>query len=495
MASPIEEVNTKGSRLIDFPHHLRAFIQQMRADESSHDVAFAVENDRFPAHRCLVSAASPVLRTMLTNETMEANEGEVQLKEVSVTVWKVVLDYIYSAKIELPNAEEAVQVLECAERFQIEELAGVVSDYIERELDTSNCCQILAAVDCYHSKKLRDAAMKTIVGNFHEVRNEEGFSLLPFELVLEIIGCDKLVVRSELDVFVAVVLWFMRRVTSVVTEEPEDATAKGANEENFLARKVLSLFEEYEFVEPSLTQSNPLLFWTDGLEESNPIEHFKVGELLDCVVIHKLSMEDLRRVSGVCRKLCEEVHIIGNIEMKQICKFGETAIEKLVQLHNSIPNIPVPSYERVPHGRNDVLFTFSYRFHNVQDLMRSEGFHDSPEFADQFSMGKWSVKVYFRGYHAEVRDKYASCYLYRRSEDSAGSEPSKFGRQIFLDFGNSRVEHKEKLYYSSLVQDDTWRYIEGQGWGSSRLAPVSAFSGKNEVTVGVIIYFKSSDHY
>ncbi len=102
--------------------------------------------------------------------------------------------------------------------------------------------------------------------------------------------------------------------------------------------------------------------------------------------------------------------------------------------------------------------------------------------------------MYFRGYDAGVRDKHASCYLYRRAEDSAAEERSKFRRQIFLDFGTGSLESKEKLYYSSLVQDDTRKYIDGQGSGRSRLAPVPAFSGKNEVTVGIIIYFKSSDH-
>ncbi len=61
MASPGEDVNAKKSGLIDFPQHLRNFFQRMRDDDLSHDVVFVVENERFPAHRCLLGAASPVL--------------------------------------------------------------------------------------------------------------------------------------------------------------------------------------------------------------------------------------------------------------------------------------------------------------------------------------------------------------------------------------------------------------------------------------------------
>ncbi len=493
MASSSGDVSTKKSGLIDFPQHLRTFIQRMRDNDSSHDVVFVVENERFPAHRCLMEATSPVLRKMLTNGMKETNEREVVLKEVNVKAWKAVLDYMYTAKMELPNAEDAVQYLACAERFQIEELEGVISDYIERELDTSNCSEILGTVDCLHSTKLRAAAMKTIVDNFDEVLYKEGFALLPFELFQEVISCDKLVVRSELDVFIAVVRWCMRRINCGVSEEPKDGTAKDANE--VLARKVLSLFVEYEFVEPSLTKSRPLLFGFDGLVESNTNEHAELNVLFDCVDINKLSVDDLRRVSGLCRELCKEARTNFAIEMTHVSKFSERTVDKLVQLHNGVPNIPVALYERIPHGRNDVLFTFSHRFHNVQVLRgwnATTGYQVSPKFADQFGKSKWSLRVYFRGYNEEVRDKYASCFLNRTAEGSATEENRTFGRQIFMDFGNICDEPKPKVYSDCYELDNTRKYSDGQGWGTFKFAPSSAFSGKDTVTVGVIIYFKSS---
>ena len=148
-----------------------------------------------------------------------------------------------------------------------------------------------------------------------------------------------------------------------VTGESKDETAKG--ECGALARKVLSLFVEYELLDPSSTESSPLLFGTNGFGELKTIELFKLGELFHCVDINKLSVDDLRRVSGLCRKLCKAVHAIGDIDMTHVWKCSERAIEKLVELDNSVPNIPVPLYERVPHGRNDVLATFSPRSRTV----------------------------------------------------------------------------------------------------------------------------------
>ncbi len=181
--------------------------------------------------------------------------------------------------------------------------------------------------------------------------------------------------------------------------------------------------------------------------------------------------------------------------MIHVRKFSEKVFAKLVQFHNSIPNIPIALHKRVPHGRNDVLFTFSHRFHGVQALIGSDGpieYQLSPEFADQFSKSKWSLRVYFRGDSEEVRDKYASCFLQRTTKGSAKEERRTFGTQIFMDFGNDSDESKPKVYSRSEVENRQSHTGIGV-LGYSRFAPLAAFSGKNTVTVGVLFYYRSSD--
>ncbi len=82
MATSSENTNAETNGVLDFPKHLRAYLQRMRDDELSHDVVFVVNNQRFPAHRCLATAASAVLRSMLTNGMKETNERDIVLKEV-----------------------------------------------------------------------------------------------------------------------------------------------------------------------------------------------------------------------------------------------------------------------------------------------------------------------------------------------------------------------------------------------------------------------------
>ncbi len=309
---------------------------------------------------------------------------------------------------------------------------------------------------------------------------------------MEVISCNELVVRSELDVFVAVVRWFMRRVTCGVREEPKDETAKETNED--LAIKVLSLFVEYEFVEPSLTENRPLLFEGDGSAELNTNECFELDELFACVDINKLSIGDLQRVGRLCRELCKETGTNYEIELVPVRKFGEKVVEKLLELDNDIPNISMELYARILHGRNDLLFTFSHRFHAPQGANDRQV---SPEFADPFSKGKWRLRLDFPGVRRGLHDESAWCFLHRTSENSAAEEHIMFTKQSFVDFGNSSNE-LERMVYSRCTERNDTRWDTGSdapARGTVELIPSSVFFEKNTVRVGVIIYFKPSDNH
>ena len=242
-------------------------------------------------------------------------------------------------------------------------------------------------------------------------------------------------------------------------------------------------------MESNLEGCRPLFFETGGLADLHINEHFDLDGLFDCVDISKLSIGDLQRVGRLCRELCNVCRTDYDIELAAVQKLGEKVIDRLLELDSNIPNIPVALYERIPHSRKDVLFIFSHLFHETQESLSCQA---SPEFADQISQAKWRPRVHLRGFTQETRGKYASCVLYRTAEKSTADEETEqtmFKKQIIMDFGNSSHVHSQ-----STAQEDAQRYSDGPGWGSVKLAPSSTFSGKNAVTVGVLIYFESGDN-
>ena len=64
------------------------------------DVVLVVDGTKFPAHKNLLCAQSPVFAAMFDHDnTKEAQEGKVEIVDVPKDVFQMLLNYIYSGTI------------------------------------------------------------------------------------------------------------------------------------------------------------------------------------------------------------------------------------------------------------------------------------------------------------------------------------------------------------------------------------------------------------
>ncbi len=179
--------------------------------------------------------------------------------------------------------------------------------------------------------------------------------------------------------------------------------------------------------------------------EPNAIKYSDLNELFDCVAINKLSEDNFPRIGRLCREFCKETQtntILKLILFRSLarnlwedCRSWTTSLTDY-NSYNNIRPIPVTLCKWIPHVRTDVIFPFARRFHNVE-AKNSYGlmFDDQevPYSSDWLCMEKWSENKYFRWHDEEVRDKYVA-------EESATEDQTAFGKQTFMDFGNSKED-------------------------------------------------------
>ena len=379
------------SPMLDFPQHLRKFLQDMRNDVLSHDVVFLVENKRYPAHRALVSAVSPVLCKMLTNGMKETNRREISLKEVCADTWKNILDYMYTAQMDLVNPETALHYLECANRFQIEELEQVISDYIEERTGATNCFQVLDTADRINSMALRKKAMMTIFDNFHSVWRCDWFLVLEIEIVREILTSTKLMVKSEHTVFVAAVRYIACLESSLESTET-------------IAKQTAELLAQHRLIGSSSVES----FYDCGTYLTK-----NAYELFDCVNLDNLSSNDLRRINRFCREWFRNIDTSNFVKLAQhIRQFYQKVTDKSDEPYNSIPNLPVEPLARAHRGRNDFFFTVSNRFFNVSADSQWRG---SPYVLEKHNNFKW--RIFLSLSPCALFENFLSCDIYGISAD------------------------------------------------------------------------------
>jgi len=91
--------------------------------------------------------------------------------------------------------------------LQLAEIQDVCCEFLKRQLDPSNCLGIRAFADTHACRELLRIADKFTQHSFQEVMEHEEFLLLPLSQLIDIISSDELNVRSEEQVFQAVMAW------------------------------------------------------------------------------------------------------------------------------------------------------------------------------------------------------------------------------------------------------------------------------------------------
>ena len=83
----------------------------------------------------------------------------------------------------------------------------ICCEFLKKQLDPSNCLGIRAFADTHSCRDLLRIADKFTQHNFQDVSESDEFLLLPVSQLIDIIASEELNVRSEEQVFKAVMAW------------------------------------------------------------------------------------------------------------------------------------------------------------------------------------------------------------------------------------------------------------------------------------------------
>jgi len=176
----------------------------------SHELCDVVLNvgSREPiyAHRVILSACSPYFRAMFTGELAESRQTEITIRDIDEHAMGLLIEFCYSSKIVIDETNVQT-LLPAACLLQLDEIQEKCCEFLKRQLDPSNCLGIRAFADTHSCRELLRIADMYTQHNFQEVMTSEEFLLLPANQLVDIIASDELNIRSEEQVFNAVMGW------------------------------------------------------------------------------------------------------------------------------------------------------------------------------------------------------------------------------------------------------------------------------------------------
>uniref|UniRef100_A0A1I8I089 BTB domain-containing protein n=1 Tax=Macrostomum lignano TaxID=282301 RepID=A0A1I8I089_9PLAT len=207
------------------------------------DVALLVEGERLPCHKIVLASASPYFRAMFTGGLREAAMSEVRstgvveivhllgklqvqrdiamctsksmphtetfqvrLHGVKASVLRQLLSFIYTGEVRL-TPSNVCDLLPAATMLQLACVTRACCQYLLAQLHPTNCLGIHQFAVTHGASELARDADKFIERHFCELAGHEEFLELSDRSLARILACDRLHVRTEADVFSALVRW------------------------------------------------------------------------------------------------------------------------------------------------------------------------------------------------------------------------------------------------------------------------------------------------
>ncbi|XP_078376658.1 kelch-like protein 12 [Oculina patagonica] len=202
MADCVED----GADFEDFKDELLHKLNELRETNILCDTTIRAQGMDFPAHKCVLSAASTYFWALFTSEFKEKESNLVELQDAKSTTISDVLQFIYTGEISI-NSNNAQDLVMIADYLIIPRLKKKVSRFLEASLNASNCLALESFASQYNCESLKRAAVTLKFDNFVAVANSEDFRVLGEEKVKELICSDEINVSKEEEVYEAVLAW------------------------------------------------------------------------------------------------------------------------------------------------------------------------------------------------------------------------------------------------------------------------------------------------
>ncbi|XP_022170913.1 ring canal kelch homolog isoform X2 [Myzus persicae] len=185
-------------KCINASHMVGVFeiLQSLRKDEVLCDIRIETNDGTIIfGHKVVLVSASPYFRAVFISFE-ETNKDLILISELDSPVLQLLVNYIYTGEIMV--TEENVKVLLSAANFlQLDYVKSVCVEFLQSQLNPSNCLGIKAFADLHNCTELFSSSEAYIKKQFLEIVKYDEFLSLTSVEVIKLISADNLFVPLE----------------------------------------------------------------------------------------------------------------------------------------------------------------------------------------------------------------------------------------------------------------------------------------------------------
>lgn len=121
------------------------------------DCGFSVSGKDFKAHKLILGISSPVFEAMFYGPL--STDSIVVITDIEPEIFQLILNYIYTDKVEISSIEEAFELLYASRKYLLDHLGNMCIAYIQANISADNVIEILNYPEYLHDKQLKSFAL------------------------------------------------------------------------------------------------------------------------------------------------------------------------------------------------------------------------------------------------------------------------------------------------------------------------------------------------
>ncbi|XP_047060487.1 BTB/POZ and MATH domain-containing protein 2-like [Lolium rigidum] len=150
------------------------------------DVSFIVDDEKFPAHRAVLAARSPVFRAELFGPMAEATMSSITLHDITPATFKAMLRFIYTDELlaEDEPADSSIEMFQnllvAADRYALDRLKIICAQKLWEKVSVDTVSTILACAETHNCHELKNKCIDFFSAeeNFKEAIFTDGYAML-----------------------------------------------------------------------------------------------------------------------------------------------------------------------------------------------------------------------------------------------------------------------------------------------------------------------------
>eukprot|EP00102_Acyrthosiphon_pisum_P022693 XP_016659903.1 PREDICTED: ring canal kelch homolog isoform X2 [Acyrthosiphon pisum] len=181
-------------------------LQCLRKEEVLCDIKLETDDGAIVcAHKVVLVSACPYFRAMFTSSA-GGDKYVVNISDIDSNILQLLIDFIYTGKI-MVTEQNVMGILQAAIILQLDYVKGVCVEFLQKQLNTSNCLGIKEFADFYNCVDLLSSSEEYIKMHFLKFVEVDEFLSLSFEEVINLISRDDINVPFEEKIFECVINW------------------------------------------------------------------------------------------------------------------------------------------------------------------------------------------------------------------------------------------------------------------------------------------------